>query len=86
MKMKNIAAGLLLILTCGYSSVVSAAEIQTVQLTKENQLVYTKDKTELAGAFEHTSFRWRSAMIPEGYLCWMQMPVDMRKMWQVPKV
>ena len=51
MKMKNIAAGLLLILTCGYSSVVSAAEIQTVQLTKENQLVYTKDKTELAGEF-----------------------------------
>ena len=127
MKIKNIAAVLLLIWTCGFSSVVSAAEIQTVQLTEENQLVYTKDKAELAGAFdgmahgdsrtvvikienqnshkasfrrrqrklwkkqekrlaEHTSFRWRSAMIPEGYLCWMQMPVDMRKMWQVPKV
>ena len=52
MKIKNIAAVLLLILTCGFSSVVSAAEIQTVQLTKENQLVYTKDKTELAGAFD----------------------------------
>ena len=127
MKIKNMAAVLLLIWTCGFSSVVSAAEIQTVQLTEENQLVYTKDKTELAGAFdgmetagplslksriktvirhlflfrrrqrmlwkkqekrlaEHMSFRWRSAMIPEGYLCWMQMPVDMRKMWQVPKV
>ena len=116
MKIKNIAAVLLLIWTCGSSSVVSAAEIHTVQLTEENQLVYTKDKAELAGAFdgmapgdsrtvvikienqrmlwkkqekrlaEHMSFRWRSAMIPEGYLCWMQMPVDMRKMWQVPKV
>ena len=127
MKIKNIAAVLLLIWTCGSSSMVSAAEIQTVQLTEENQLVYTKDKAELAGAFdgmapgdsrtvvikienqnshlflfrrrqrmlwkkqekrlaEHMSFRWRSAMIPEGYLCWMQMPVDMRKMWQVPKV
>ena len=52
MKIKNMAAVLLLILTCGYSSVVSAAEIQTVQLTEENQLVYTKDKTELAGAFD----------------------------------
>lgn len=31
---------------------VSAAEIQTVQLTEENQLVYTKDKAELAGAFD----------------------------------
>ncbi len=129
MKIKNMAAVLLLIWTCGSSSVVSAAEIHTVQLTEENQLVYTKDKAELAGAFdgmapgdsrtvvikienqnshkasflfrrrqrmlwkkqekrlaEHMSFRWRSAMIPEGYLCWMQMPVDMRKMWQVPKV
>ena len=52
MKIKNIAAVLLLIWTCGFSSVVSAAEIQTVQLTEENQLVYTKDKTELAGAFD----------------------------------
>ena len=52
MKIKNMAAVLLLILTCGFSSVVSAAEIQTVQLTEENQLVYTKDKTELAGAFD----------------------------------
>ena len=52
MKIKNIAAVLLLIWTCGSSSVVSAAEIQTVQLTEENQLVYTKDKTELAGAFD----------------------------------
>ena len=51
MKIKNMAAVLLLIWTCGFSSVVSAAEIQTVQLTEENQLVYTKDKTELAGAF-----------------------------------
>lgn len=52
MKIKNMAAVLLLIWTCGFSSVVSAAEIQTVQLTEENQLVYTKDKTELAGAFD----------------------------------
>ena len=52
MKIKNIAAVLLLIWTCGFSSVVSAAEIQTAQLTEENQLVYTKDKTELAGAFD----------------------------------
>lgn len=52
MKIKNIVAVLLLIWTCGFSSVVSAAEIQTVQLTEENQLVYTKDKTELAGAFD----------------------------------
>ena len=52
MKIKNIAAVLLLIWTCGFSSVVSAAEIQTVQLTEENQLVYTKDKAELAGAFD----------------------------------
>ena len=52
MKIKNIAAVLLLIWTCGSSSVVSAAEIHTVQLTEENQLVYTKDKTELAGAFD----------------------------------
>ena len=52
MKIKNMAAVLLLIWTCGSSSVVSAAEIQTVQLTEENQLVYTKDKTELAGAFD----------------------------------
>ena len=51
MKIKNIAAVLLLIWTCGSSSVVSAAEIHTVQLTEENQLVYTKDKAELAGAF-----------------------------------
>ena len=129
MKIKNIAAVLLLIWTCGFSSVVSAAEIQTVQLTEENQLVYTKDKTELAGAFdgmapgdsrtvvikienqnshkasflfrrrqrmlwkkqekrlaEHMSFRWRSAMIRTGHLCWMQMQVVMQKMWQVPKV
>ena len=129
MKIKNMAAVLLLIWTCGFSSVVSAAEIQTVQLTEENQLVYTKDKTELAGAFdgmapgdsrtvvikienqnshkasffisqkttdaleeagkasaEHMSFRWRSAMIRTGHLCWMQMQVVMQKMWQVPKV
>ena len=127
MKIKNIAAVLLLIWTCGFSSVVSAAEIQTVQLTEENQLVYTKDKAELAGAFdgmapgdsrtvvikienqnshkasffisqkttdalqekrlaEHMSFRWRSAMIRTGHLCWMQMQVVMQKMWQVPKV
>ena len=46
MKIKNMAAVLLLIWTCGFSSVVSAAEIQTVQLTEENQLVYTKDKTD----------------------------------------
>ena len=52
MKIKNMAAVLLLILTCGFSSVVSAEEIQTVQLTEENQLVYTIDKTELAGAFD----------------------------------
>ena len=52
MKIKNIAAVLLLIWTCGSSSVVSAAEIHTVQLTEENQLVYTKDKAELAGAFD----------------------------------
>ena len=52
MKIKNIAAVLLLIWTCESSSVVSAAEIQTVQLTEENQLVYTKDKAELAGAFD----------------------------------
>ena len=52
MKIKNIAAVLLLIWTCGFSSVVSAAEIQTVQLTEENQLVYTKDKTELSSAFD----------------------------------
>ena len=127
MKIKNIAAVLLLIWTCGFSSVVSAAEIQTVQLTEENQLVYTKDKAELAGAFdgmapgdsrslklriktvirhlflfrrrqrmlwkkqekrlvEHMSFRWRSAMIRTGHLCWMQIQVVMQKMWQVPKV
>lgn len=48
MKIKNMAAVLLLIWTCGFSSVVSAAEIQTVQLTEENQLVYTKDKTDVS--------------------------------------
>lgn len=47
MKIKNIAAVLLLIWTCGFSSVVSAAEIQTVQLTEENQLVYTKIRQSL---------------------------------------
>lgn len=38
MKIKNIAAVLLLIWTCGSSSMVSAAEIQTVQLTEEKWL------------------------------------------------
>lgn len=52
MKMKKIAAGLLFILTCGISSVVNAAEVQTVQLTEENNLVYTQNPSELAGAFE----------------------------------
>ena len=52
MKIKNIAAGLLLVLICGVSSVASAAEVQTVQLTKDNQLVYAKDNAELVKAFE----------------------------------
>lgn len=50
---------------------------------RRQRMLWKKQEKRLA---EHMSFRWRSAMIPEGYLCWMQMPVDMRKMWQVPKV
>lgn len=52
MKKKKFLFGLLTVLLCGFSSVVSAAEVQTVKLTADNQIVYADSTEKLQTAFE----------------------------------